>query len=297
SLFCDAYVGRGLETLTHIRQQQGKSEKEIIGEALADFEAGAVECPKRIDLQEQAERAAAYLEALNTPESKYDSLIQTLTSIVAAEANYAGGNAKELLYTAYLGRGDARREASETVGALGDYEAALALNVADPSEAQTRRAELLLSFSQQPAQPTPQPVATVESSGSESATPSSEPTPEPVRVRFGKPQLLAPKDDIIFAGRLFEEAYVEWEPIGELAEDEYYDLTIMYIYADEPKYQGLATKDTRVHLTEDIGVGQAGGDRFYWWVTVRKENTAPTVDSIDLPISLRSEARTFVWVP
>jgi tetratricopeptide (TPR) repeat protein len=298
SLFCDAYVGRGLETLINIRQS-GRDEKEIISTALADFEAGAAECPKRIDLQDQAARANAYLEALNTAKNDYDSLIQILTPIVAAETNYADGNAKDLLYNSYLGRGDIRRDALETVGALGDYEAALALNVADPSVAQTRRAELLLSFSQQPAQPTPQPVATVESSGgSESATPSIEkPTPEPVRIRFGRPQLLAPEDDIVFAGRLFQEVYMEWEPIGELAEDEYYDLTIMYIYADEPKYQGLATKDTRIHLTESIGVGEAGGDRFYWWVTVRKENTAPTADSIDLPISLRSEARTFVWVP
>jgi hypothetical protein len=292
SLFCDAYVGRGLEILASIRQQS-KNEKEIITTALADFEAGADECPKRTDLQDQAKRATAYLEALNTSKKEYDTLIQILTPIVAVESNYADGNAKKLLYTAYLDRGDARREASEIVGALGDYEAALALNVEDPSEVQTRRAELLLSFSQQPVQPTPQPAQTVESSGSQDGTP----TPEPVRIKFGRPELIAPEDDVIFVGRLFEGAIMEWEPVDGLAEDEYYDLTIMYIFADEPQYWGLATKETRIQLTEDIGVGQAGGDRFYWWVTVRKANSAPSANSIDLPVSLRSEARTFVWIP
>ena len=296
SLFCDAYIGRGVETLNSIRQRN-ESEKETVSNALADFEAGVAECPKRMDLQDQAKRANVYLKALNTPERNYDTLIEILPSLVAAEPDYADGNAKQLLYRAYLDRGNARHEASEIVGALSDYEAALALKVDDPSEAQTHRAELLLSFSRQPEQPTPQPVKTVESSDSGSEIVSSEPTPELVRIRFGRPKLLAPENDIEFVGRLFQEAYVEWLPVGELAEDEYYDLTLMYIFADEPKYWGLATRETRVQLTEDIGVGQAGGDRFYWWVTVRKRDSAPTAYSIDLPVSLQSEVRTFVWIP
>jgi serine/threonine protein kinase len=296
SLLCDAYISRGLETLNRIRQQRER-EREIISTALADFEAGVAKCPKRMDLQDQAKRAAVYLEALNTSKKSYDTLIEILTPIVAAEPNYADGNAKQLLYTAYLDRGDARREASEIVGALSDYEAALALKVDDPSEVQTHRAELLLAFARQAVQPTPQPDKTVESSGGGGDTGSSTPTPEPVRIRFGRPKLIAPEDDVVFVGRLFQEAVVEWQPVGELAKDEYYDLTIMYIYADEPKYWGLATKETRLQLTEDIGVGQAGGDRFYWWVTVRKANTASSATGIDLPASLQSEVRTFVWIP
>jgi serine/threonine protein kinase len=299
SLFCDAYVGRGLEALANIRQSE-MSEQGVISEALADFEAGAIECPKRVDLQDQAERARAYLEVLYTSRNEYDTLIQILTPLVAADANYADGNAKKLLFLAYLGRGDARSEASEIVGALSDYEAALALNVEDPSEVQTRRAELLLSFSQQPATLTPQPVETAESGSGTSATATpttDEPTPEPVRIKYGRPTLIAPEDDVLFAGRLFEEAILEWEPVDGLAEDEYYDLTIMYIFADQPKYWGMATTETQFQLTSEIPVGEAGGDRFYWWVTVRKSNSAPTPDSIDLPVSLRSEARTFVWTP
>jgi len=296
SLFCDAYVGRGLQTLASIREPN-QEEEEFVSQALADFEAGTGECPKRIDLQDQAARAATYLEAINTSLSAHDTLIQVLVPLVAADANYANSNAKRMLYTAYLRRGDARRDGSDIVGALGDYEAALALNVEDPDKAQTRRAELLLAFSQQP-QVTPEPVETPESSsgGSDTAT-DTQPTPEPVRIKYGRPELIAPADDVQFAGRLFEGAILEWEPIPELTEDEYYDLTVMYIYADQPKYWGLATTDTQVQLSPDIGVDEAGGHRFYWWVTVRKANTAPSSDSIDIPVSLRSEARTFVWTP
>ncbi|MCQ3980470.1 MAG: hypothetical protein DPW09_44235, partial [Anaerolineae bacterium] len=270
--------------------------------ALADFEAGAETCPRRTDLRDQAERATAYLEALDTPPSDPESLIRILTPVVAVEPDYAGGDAKNLLYTAYLKRGDTRRESAEIVGALSDYEAALGLNVDDPSAAQTRRAELLLSFSQQPAQPTPQPVKTKESAGSQvEATPTPEPapsrTPEAVALKYGEPELVEPADDAFFAGELTK-VFLEWEPVGQLASDEYYDLTIQYIFGNDFVYWGTATTETRIQIPPDIGVGRAGGDRFRWYVTVRKANTAAfSKNNIDLPVSLQSKIRTFVWVP
>lgn len=300
SLFCDAYVGRGLDVLADISSQGKTREKEIVEKALADFKTGAIECPRRTDLRDQADRATAYLEALNTPEDQYDRLIQTLTPLVAANPNYADGNAKHRLYEAYVARGNTRQAASEIVGALSDYEAALALNVDDPSQAQIRRAELFLALSQQTGsnQPTPQIVETATVTGGTPDEPAEmESTPEPVRIRFGPPELINPENDTIFAGR-FAEVVVAWQPVSNLAEDEYYDLTIMHFFADEPVYWGLATKETQVKLLpSDIGVGRAGGDRFYWWVTVRKANSAPSADSIDLPVSQPSEAKTFIWSP
>jgi serine/threonine protein kinase len=298
ALLCDAYAGRGLETIANLDPRDDEK-KELVQVALADFEAGAAECPRRTDLRDQAERAAAYLEALDMLEDDYETLIQTLIPVVAVEPVYAGGDAKNLLYQAYLNRGDARQEAAEIVGALSDYEAALALKVDDPSAAQTRRAELLLSFSsQQSAQPTPppQPAATV----SVSDTPTTKeptPTPVPVAIKYGDPQLISPEDDAFFAGRLTN-VFLEWEPIGKLAEDEYYDLTIQYIFGTDFVYWGTATKETRVQIPPAVGLGKAGGDRFRWYVTVRKANTASlSENSIDLPVSLQSKIRTFVWVP
>ena len=304
SLFCDAYIGRGLETLSTIRQHD-EPEQEKIQAALTDFEAGVTQCPKRIDLQDQAQRAAAYLEALDTPLLDFEALIKILTPIVAADPAYADGNAKALLYNAYLERGDRRNDSSEIVGALGDYEAALALNVPDPSQAQMRRAQLILTFQQsdQPLevqlQDTPEAVEAT-STPADNAEPAVEetlePTSEPVRVNLAEPTLIGPEDNTIFAGE-FAEVVLAWEAEDQLAEDEYYDLTIMHIFGDGPRYWGLPTRETSVQVPRDIGVGTAGNDTFYWWVTIRKANTAPTADSLDLPRSPQSAARTFVWVP
>ncbi len=303
SLFCDAYVGRGVEYIINIEYLK---EKETVSLALADFKVGTKECPRRIDLQDQSERAIAYLEALNISKKDYETLIPILNPIVAADPNYANDHAKLLLYQAYLARGAARQDSPNTFAvALGDYEAAIALKVDDPSEAQTRRAEILLAFSQQstPPSPTPEPVATTNSTDQASTpvtTPNTQATPqepEPVQIKYDKLVIIRPADDTSFAGQ-FSEVILEWEPIAELAEDEYYDLTIMHVFGDEPNYTGSTrTKEPRIQLSTDIGVGEAGGDRFYWWVTIRKDNSAPSFDSIDLPLSPQSDAKTFIWTP
>lgn len=300
SLLCDAYAGRGLETLANI---DPKDKQTQVKTALADFDAGVKACPRRTDLRDQAERATAYLKALNTSGSDIEELIRILTPIVAVEPEYVNGDAKNQLYTAYLKRGDTRRESAEIVGALSDYEAALGLNVADPSEAQTRRAELLLSFNQQAVSPTPQPTVTPENTGNEVKLPTATPkpipskTPEGVTVKYGEPELVEPADDAFFAGKLTK-VFLEWEPVGKLAQDEYYDLTIQYIFGNDFVYWGTATTETRIQIPPDIGVGRAGGDRFRWYVTVRKANTAAlSENNMDLPISLQSKIRTFVWVP
>jgi serine/threonine protein kinase len=292
SLFCDASVGRGMESIANLQANDNMAQ--IVAAALADFEAGAAECPRRTDLRDQAERAAAFAQALNTPATNHDTLVQLLTPIVAADPTYAAKKARRMLYSAYVERGDARREAGETVGALGDYEAALAVHVDDPSLAQMHRAELLLGLGQQ--------VTTVELAVTPAAPPATpetaatESTPEPVRIKYRAPALLTPDNDTIFPGK-FAQVFLEWEPAAAMASDEYYDLTVMYIFADEPAYWGTATRDTRIQLTPDIGVGKAGQDRFYWWVTVRKANTAPYFGALDLPVSAQSEGRSFVWVP
>lgn len=299
SLYCDAYVARGIEVLANIGPNDDQAQ--VVTAAQKDFQAGVTQCPRRTDLAEQSGRAEAYLNALATPPEDYESLIKILTPVVAAESNYAGGNAKQMLYQAYLGRAAVRQESPATIAAaLGDYEAALALNVDDPSEANTRRAELLLQFTQAP--PPAAPVADATAVVGQAPTPTpAEPvdeTPEPpVRIKYASPQLIGPPNDTIFAGQ-FAEVFLEWEPVGQLADDEYYDVTIMHLFADQPNYSGsLRTQDTRVQITQDIGVGQAGGDRFYWWITVRKDNTAISAGSLDLPLSPRSEAGTFIWSP
>ncbi|MDX1520306.1 MAG: tetratricopeptide repeat protein, partial [Anaerolineae bacterium] len=301
SLFCDAYVGRGMDTLKSVGSAD-QPEADIVQYALADFEAGAAECPRRIDLQDQAQRATTYLELLNDPARETDAVIKALNPIVAADPEYVNGNAKQRLYEAYLNRGMARFASGETAGALGDYEAAVALGVADPGEAQIRRAELILAIQQNSQQqpvaqqgegtpePTPTPADPDSSTGNDPATPA------PVAVTLSKPILLEPTEDTKFAGK-FAEVFVEWQANQPLAGDEYFDLTVMHLFGDQPHYWGTATRETRVQLPPDIGLGRAGNDRFYWWVTIRKEDTAPSPGSLDLPRSPQSDARSFLWIP
>jgi len=295
SLFCDAAVGRGLDQLATLTADS--DQRQIITAALDDFQAGANECPRRTDLQEQAERASGYLDALNTPTDDADTLIELLTPIVAADPNYGQKNARNLLYTTHVRRGDLRREAGDTVGALSDYETALALKVDDPSQAQLHRAELLLSMGQQANVPPPAIESTPDAITATTAiTAETTGTPEPVQIKYAAPALLSPENDAIFGGK-FAEVILEWESNSRLAPNEYYDVTVMHIFAEEPAYWGTATTETRLQLSPDIGVGTAGEDRFYWWVTVRKANTAPAANSLDLPVSPQSEGRTFIWSP
>lgn len=290
AVLCDAYLGQGLAGLVTAAAAEA-DEKRLVRRALADFEAGVAVCPRRTDLRNQAEQASAYLRALAIPWYGYEVLIQTLTPLVATAPDYMEGRAKESLYQAYLRRAQARQVISEPIAAiLADYEAALALRVADPAEAQTRRARLLQAVAQpfeaEVNQEVDQPAP---------AAPKLVPAPSPDPVKYTQPVLMEPHNDAIFAGR-FAETYLGWAAPGELAVDEYYDVTIMHLFAGEPRYLGsLRTRETRIRIGPEIGVGQAANDRFYWWVTIRKDQTASAPGSLDLPLSPQSEARTFIW--
>lgn len=293
SLFCDAYVGRGLDILNTLNITP-TTHSEPVTEALADFEAGEEECPRRTDLSDQASRASAYLTALNTDSDDYDTLIKILNPIVAANPDYANGVAKDMLYAIYLNRG---QQQPEIVKALSDYDAALALNVPDPSEAFALRSELLISGQNQDA---PTPIPTNPPTQNTNATqpppqtvrPTTAPLPTTSPILKPAPILITPNDEY-FSGR-FVEVYVEWEP-AQLADDEYYDVTISYVFGDELKYWGTATRDSRARIPDEVGSSLAGNDRFNWWVTIRKENTAPAEGQLDQAMSLQSEIRWFIW--
>lgn len=298
ALFCDAYVNRGLESLNSI-ELGNDNQLDMVTTAQQDFEAGIQECPRRTDLRDQLNRAQTYAQALNTPVDDYDTLIETLRPIVAAEPMYANGQAKNLLYDAHLQRG---QQQTELIQALSDYDAALALNVADPTEALALRSELLIQGQQQTtaSQPTSTTVAesliitpqkTPEITATEVQT-TAILTPTPTVALRNPPQLLTP-NDTRFVGKLTE-VYLEWEDVA-LAEDEYYDLTITHRFGDELRYWGAATRESQVKIPPEVGAGEAGNDRFDWWVTIRQEDTASAEGDLDRAVSDQSEVRWFVW--
>ena len=97
----------------------------------------------------------------------WEGAIEELQLAYEREPGYAGGQAVELLYEAYMRCGDERAQAGDLRGALACYQTASQLPVDDTSEATARYAALLPSLT---ATPTPRrPAAT--------ATPTRPPTP------------------------------------------------------------------------------------------------------------------------
>lgn len=292
SLLCDAYVGRGLNILDNLNPEE-ESRAAQVAIALLDFDTGAELCPRRTDLRDQASRAKAYIEALNSealnsPSDNYEQLIQLLTPIVAAAPEYANNDAKTMLYSAYLERGQRQ---SEVVLALSDFDAALALTVSDPSKAQALRARLLIS-GEVPVPPTVPPTLVPTSETDVADTPEPLPTFTP-SPSLRPPPVLITANESFFVGE-FTEVVLEWES-AELAADEYYDVTVTHIFGDELRYWGTASKESQVRVPVEAGAGEAGNDRFDWWVTIRQSGTAPGEGQLDRAVSERSEIRQFIW--
>ncbi len=281
ALLCDAYLARGMERLSKISNPKDRA---TVQAALADFQAGQAVCPPRQDLTDQITYAGAYLSV-----SKEDDpaiLIDTLQNIIKVEPNYAGGQAAQNLYEAYLQRGDAFQEAGNPEAALEDYAVALTLNVPDTSAAQEKQTALKQLFAA-----TPSPAGPEATPEQPEATPTSRPS-----LKYAAPVLLAPAPMAEFHGK-FEEIILSWKPVGVLAANEFYDVTIRYFVGDEARYwgSGLIT-ETSWQVPVEAGFGLAGKDKFDWWVTVRLGGTAANGQP-DIPLSPSSEERPFIWRP
>jgi tetratricopeptide (TPR) repeat protein len=275
-VLCDAYLQRGR---AYVSSHSDASDTTAIQAALKDFEMGLTICPDNQALSTQQNYADSFLLALKGQTSEdWNAVIEGLTSVVTAEPDYANDNARHMLYAALVARGDTRQQIGDLAGALSDYEGALALDKADPLDATSRRVRALRGLSQ----------------GAPSATLQPGVTPSPPTYTYVAPTLVGPEDGAVFQGELTPVLLV-WEPVGTLADDEYYDVTVMHYVADEPQYWGGAVKEAQWQVPVEAGFHQAGNDRFYWWVTVRRANTSSGPDQLDLALSPPSDARTFYW--
>ena len=158
------------------------------------------------------------------------------------------------------------------------YEQALALDETDPRNAASRRDELLDELTRDLL----------------SATPQTAGTPTRTVFKYVAPTLLGPENGALYRGE-YTVIMLEWEPIGELAADEYYDVTVMHYVGEEPRYWGGPARETQWQVPVEAGLGEAANDRFYWWVTVRQADTAPGPDQLDVALSPRSDSRTLIW--
>ncbi len=284
---CDAYLSRGKDRL---RRVASPTDRATIQSALSDFLAGQQRCKNNNDLTAQIAFASDYLVALQNDTSA-DKRISLLKSIVQAEADYAGGQAAQNLYLTYLSRGDQKQQQGNVAGALEDYNAALALNVADLSTAQEKQA-LALQHLNTPATPTSVKTPTAEAIAT-APPPSSATTPSPQYI-YPAPTLLAPEPYATYAGE-FSEITLSWESVGPLAENEYYDVTTRYFVGEEPRYWGSGLiKETSWRVPTQAGYGQAGKDEITWWVTVRAAiNGTDQSQAVSPP----SEERVLIWRP
>jgi len=140
------------------------------------------------------------------------------------------------------------------------------------------------------ASPTPQ---------SQRLTPSA--TPEPAALRYPPPVLREPPDGMQVAWK--SEVVLEWDLVGELAEDEYYRIDLErpvstagttaygdYAYSKEPKYVlGGAFLDP-FHPPEP-----QGDSAVYWWVrVVRKTGEDAIGKPLGVDLSPTSEKRILI---
>jgi tetratricopeptide (TPR) repeat protein len=275
-MLCSAHLQRGQGQIAGFTETAGAAPIQV---ARKDFEAALALCPNDATLSAQQAQAGHFLNALRAKASEdWNTVIRELTPVVAAEPDYAQGGARRMLYVALVTRGDTFRQANDLQDALADYTQALSLGEIDTLDAAVRRDEA------QAALVTPQAGQTL---------PAAMPTPTSA-FKYPAPTLVGPEDGAHFSGE-FVPVVLEWQPIGNLAADEYYDVTVMHYVGDEPRYWGAPVRETSWRVPVEAGFGQAGNDRFKWWVTVRKTDTAPGPDRLDQGLSPSSEVRVFYW--
>jgi hypothetical protein len=183
-----------------------------------------------------------------------------------------------MLYVGLAKRGDIRQQSGDLNGALEDYQQALALDEPDTLNVASRLDTLLAKLGGEGSSPIPQ----------------TDETPTRTVYKYAAPTVIGPPNEALFQGE-YTVIMLEWEPVGVLAGDEYYDVTVMHLVGGEPRYWGGPVRETQWQVPVEAGLSEAANDRFFWWVTVRRADTAPGPDQLDQALSPRSDVRTIYW--
>jgi hypothetical protein len=134
--------------------------------------------------------------------------------------------------------------------------------------------------------PTDTPVPTKSPAGGVSSEPTATPMPA---FKYPAPTLREPEDGEIVPGKY---VFLKWEPVGPLADDEWYAVRLVYLQQGKPVYQGDWIKETEWQVPERFYY-QADGPalEYHWYVFV--ERGIP--DGSMLQISPESETNVFRW--
>jgi len=142
--------------------------------------------PKNQQAAEERRLVSLYLEGLTAYQREdWRQALTWLEAVYEERSDYSGGRLAGLLCDVYLRLGDQRRDALSYEGALEYYQAALALENVDCSEAKSGEQAVLLALatptptSTATATPTPTPLPTATPTSTPSPIPTSTPTPSP----------------------------------------------------------------------------------------------------------------------
>ena len=126
-------------------------------------------------------------------------------------------------------------------------------------------------------------------------TPRPKPTATPT-PRFAPPALLAPEHQAEFRGGSTR-IELRWAPAGDLAEDEWYALSLRFYAGGLVQYAGTWTKETSWVVSPDV-YNRVGHDEraLEWDVTIMKQTgTKADGGREGVALAASSEVRVFYW--
>jgi hypothetical protein len=90
---------------------------------------------------------------------------------------------------------------------------------------------------------------------------------------------------------------LSWEPVGVLAEDEWYGVSLRFLADGVVHYSGTWTKETSWIIPSELYTKAGQNERaFQWDVTVMKQTGIRADGGREgVPLSATSETRTFFW--
>ncbi|OQY48292.1 MAG: hypothetical protein B6242_02735 [Anaerolineaceae bacterium 4572_78] len=279
-LLCNAHLARGKSQIDTMFNPYNRRKVES---ALDDFqttllaENNQARCSNPNELIQQIQFAIGYLHAIDDI-VVLDTRIDNLSLIVEIEPDYANGQAAQVLYQAYLKRGDIKMERHDFSAAFDDYNAALLLPVEDLRQAQKHQAETIQYLTLTPV-PTLVPTLTSIPIAKIISLPS-------VDQSSSRVQLISPEPHATYLSSAANITFV-WEGASPLAIDEYYVITMRYSVDTHTRHwQSELLKETMWHVLYTADYGRADNGEFFWGVTIQKK---------DGTIIFSSEERTLIW--